>query len=71
MGLLNRNDCSRQRKEERVWGERYQGLLKRVGASLENLEILEKQKPGRKGQSRFMKRKENGTKRDKTTLLIA
>ncbi len=53
--LNSRNDSSRRRNEERVWGEMYQGLLKRVGAGLAKLEILEKQNLGRRGQSRFMK----------------
>lgn len=54
--FFNGNDPSRKRKGERVWGENYQGLLKRVGASLEKLEILENQNLGRRGQDRFMKR---------------
>ena len=47
--LLNGNDPSRRREGERVWGGNYQGLLKRVGASLENLEILEKRKTRKEG----------------------
>ena len=54
--LFNGNDPSRRRKGERVWGENYQGLLKRVAASLERLEILEQKKLGRRGQDRFMKK---------------
>lgn len=44
MGLLIRNDQGGERKSECGGGAWYQGLLKRVGASLEILETLEKQK---------------------------
>lgn len=63
IGGLNGNDSSRRRKEERVWGETYQGLLKRVGASLGKLEILEKRKFGMRGEGRFMKGTSNENSR--------
>lgn len=65
MEKLNSNDQSRERKEERVWGEIYQGLLKRVGASLENLEILEKEKIGKEGTEQVYEEKRATARKEK------
>ncbi len=54
-----------------MWGEIYQGLLKRVGASLERLKILERKEPERTGQDRFMKTNEHRKRRKKRDMANA
>lgn len=56
--VLIGDEPSRRGKGERVWGGMDQGLLKRVGASLERTKILEKEKLERRGRDRFMKQNE-------------
>ena len=58
INILIGDESNGRGKGERVWGEMDQGLLKRVGASLERTKILEKERSERRGRDRFMKKNE-------------